>query len=46
MPGDVIATGTGAGVGRMSGTYLAPGDHIKIEIEVIGSMENAVVTGS
>lgn len=45
MPGDVIATGTGAGVGRLTGTYLAPGDHLKIEIEGIGSMENAVAAG-
>lgn len=36
--GDVIATGTPAGVGQ-----LYPGDTVKIEIEGVGSLENEIV---
>ncbi|MFB6280628.1 MAG: fumarylacetoacetate hydrolase family protein [Haloferacaceae archaeon] len=36
-PGDVIATGTPYGVGELS-----DGDHVEIEIEGIGTLENAV----
>jgi 2-keto-4-pentenoate hydratase/2-oxohepta-3-ene-1,7-dioic acid hydratase in catechol pathway len=43
QPGDVIATGTPAGVGRAKGRYLAPGDRISIEIQGLGSLENSVV---
>jgi 2-keto-4-pentenoate hydratase/2-oxohepta-3-ene-1,7-dioic acid hydratase in catechol pathway len=38
LPGDVILTGTPAGVGR-----LQPGDRVRVEIEGIGSLENSVV---
>ena len=37
-PGDVISTGTPAGVGN-----LAPGDRVAIEIEEIGVLENPVI---
>ena len=37
-PGDVIATGTPAGVGPVS-----PGDRIEIEVEGVGILENVVV---
>ena len=37
-PGDVISTGTPAGVGN-----LAPGDRVAIEIEGIGTLENPVI---
>lgn len=40
LPGDVILTGTPAGVGPMT-----PGDEIEIEIEGIGSLRNPVVAG-
>jgi 2,4-didehydro-3-deoxy-L-rhamnonate hydrolase len=40
--GDVISTGTGAGVGRPKGTFLKPGDRVVIEIENIGRLENPV----
>ncbi|HZU07909.1 MAG TPA: fumarylacetoacetate hydrolase family protein [Chloroflexota bacterium] len=43
MPGDVISTGTGAGVGRPRGTFLKPGDRVTIEIERVGRLENPVV---
>lgn len=45
LPGDVIATGTGSGVGHPHGTYLSPGDVCRIEIEGLGGIENAVVEG-
>ncbi|MBM3485519.1 MAG: fumarylacetoacetate hydrolase family protein [Alphaproteobacteria bacterium] len=44
-PGDVIATGTCAGVGHARGTYLGPGDRVRIEIEGLGTLENPVVAG-
>lgn len=42
-PGDVLSTGTPAGVGHGSGTYLAPGDVVETEVEGIGAMRNNVV---
>jgi 2-keto-4-pentenoate hydratase/2-oxohepta-3-ene-1,7-dioic acid hydratase in catechol pathway len=43
-PGDVIATGTPAGVGfgRTPPEFLKPGDVVRSEIEGIGAMENRV----
>jgi 2-keto-4-pentenoate hydratase/2-oxohepta-3-ene-1,7-dioic acid hydratase in catechol pathway len=38
MPGDIIATGTPAGVGA-----IQPGDIVEIEIEKIGILRNPVV---
>jgi 2-keto-4-pentenoate hydratase/2-oxohepta-3-ene-1,7-dioic acid hydratase in catechol pathway len=37
-PGDVILTGTPAGVGHPKKTYLAVGDHVDAEIEGIGRL--------
>lgn len=42
-PGDVILTGTPAGVGMPRSEYLSPGDTVRIEIEGIGAFENRVV---
>jgi 2,4-didehydro-3-deoxy-L-rhamnonate hydrolase len=44
-PGDVIATGTPAGVGvfRDPPVFLEPGDRVRCEIEGIGTVENPVV---
>jgi 2-keto-4-pentenoate hydratase/2-oxohepta-3-ene-1,7-dioic acid hydratase in catechol pathway len=42
QPGDVIATGTPAGVGSATGTYLRPGDLVRATIEPIGTLENPV----
>lgn len=44
-PGDVIATGTPAGVGyrRRPPRYLAPGDVVEVEIEGLGTLRNPVV---
>lgn len=45
LPGDVIATGTPAGVGRPKGTFLKPGDRVRVEISGLGVLENPVVQG-
>jgi 2-keto-4-pentenoate hydratase/2-oxohepta-3-ene-1,7-dioic acid hydratase in catechol pathway len=41
-PGDVIATGTPAGVGMPKGEFLKPGDEVKIEIGGCGTLVNRV----
>jgi 2-keto-4-pentenoate hydratase/2-oxohepta-3-ene-1,7-dioic acid hydratase in catechol pathway len=46
QPGDVIATGTPAGCGRPRAIFLQPGDHIAIEIEGLGRLENRVTPAS
>jgi 2-keto-4-pentenoate hydratase/2-oxohepta-3-ene-1,7-dioic acid hydratase in catechol pathway len=45
-PGDVIATGTPAGVGagRKPPLWLKPGDKIEVEIERIGVLANTVIS--
>lgn len=43
LPGDVISTGTPAGVGARWGQNLAPGDLVAAEIPPIGRLENPVV---
>jgi 2-keto-4-pentenoate hydratase/2-oxohepta-3-ene-1,7-dioic acid hydratase in catechol pathway len=40
LPGDVILTGTPAGVGPMQ-----PGDRVEVEVEGIGTLQNTVVEG-
>ncbi|MDO8578257.1 MAG: fumarylacetoacetate hydrolase family protein, partial [Dehalococcoidales bacterium] len=37
LPGDVISTGTPAGIGRMN-----PGDVVEVKIEKIGTLRNVV----
>ena len=39
-PGDVILTGTPAGVGTPRGEFLKPGDEVRISIEGIGQLVN------
>lgn len=41
LPGDVIATGTPSGIGRM-----VPGDIVEVKIEGIGTLRNFVVSSS
>ncbi len=41
-PGDILSTGTPAGVGHVKKVRLEPGDRIKGEIEGIGILENTV----
>lgn len=42
-PGDILSTGTPAGVGHGAGTYLQPGDVVETEVEDLGAMRNNVV---
>jgi 2-keto-4-pentenoate hydratase/2-oxohepta-3-ene-1,7-dioic acid hydratase in catechol pathway len=44
-PGDIIATGTPAGVGfaRKPPRWLRPGDEVRIQIEGLGELVNPVV---
>jgi 2-keto-4-pentenoate hydratase/2-oxohepta-3-ene-1,7-dioic acid hydratase in catechol pathway len=42
-PGDIISTGTPAGVGHAEGRYLAPGDSITIRVTGVGELTNSVV---
>ena len=44
-PGDVIATGTPAGVGngRTPKLFMEPGDVIEVEISGIGTLRNTVI---
>jgi acylpyruvate hydrolase len=44
-PGDVILTGTPAGIGcnRRPPVFLQPGDHIDVQIEGIGTLTNPVI---
>ena len=43
QPGDVIATGTPAGVGMPRGEFLKAGDEVKIEIAGCGTLVNRMV---
>lgn len=45
-PGDVIATGSPAGVGFGRGEFLKPGDVVRIEIANCGVLENRMVAES
>jgi 2-keto-4-pentenoate hydratase/2-oxohepta-3-ene-1,7-dioic acid hydratase in catechol pathway len=42
QPGDVIATGTPAGVGLPKGVFLSPGDIVRIEIEGLGELTTKI----
>ncbi len=46
-PGDVVSTGTPAGVGffRQPPRFLKPGDTVEVEVERIGRLSNPVVAG-
>lgn len=41
-PGDVIGTGTPAGVGAPRGEFLRPGDVVRVRIELLGELCNPV----
>ena len=41
-PGDVISTGTVAGVGYTTGHFMKPGDLVEVEISKIGVLRNGV----
>src|SRR5256714_1426514 len=42
LPGDIIATGTPAGVGAAQGRFLRDGDTVEIEIADLGTLVNPV----
>lgn len=44
-PGDIIATGTPAGVGafRKPPVWLKPGDRVRVEVSGVGVLENTVI---
>ncbi|HLI33075.1 MAG TPA: fumarylacetoacetate hydrolase family protein [Solirubrobacteraceae bacterium] len=42
LPGDIIATGTPAGVGAARGSFLRAGDSVEIEVSGIGTLRNRV----
>jgi len=44
QPGDVIATGTPAGVGMPRGEFLKAGDEVQIEIANCGRLRNRMIT--
>lgn len=48
LPGDVIVTGTPAGVGlkRQPPLFMKPGDRIEVEISNVGTLRNEVVAES
>jgi acylpyruvate hydrolase len=45
LPGDIIATGTPAGVGAAQGRFLRDGDTVEVEIDGLGSLRNTVRAG-
>ena len=42
-PGDILATGTPAGIGAPTQNWLVPGDVVRAEITGLGALENTVV---
>ena len=42
LPGDIIATGTPAGVGVAQGRFLKDGDAVEVEIDGLGTLVNRV----
>jgi 2-keto-4-pentenoate hydratase/2-oxohepta-3-ene-1,7-dioic acid hydratase in catechol pathway len=44
-PGDVLLTGTPAGVGfaRRPRVFLSPGDVVEVEIDALGTLRNPVL---
>jgi 2-keto-4-pentenoate hydratase/2-oxohepta-3-ene-1,7-dioic acid hydratase in catechol pathway len=44
--GDLILTGTPAGVGLASGSYLRPGDTVEVAVEGIGHLRNVVTAAA
>jgi 2-keto-4-pentenoate hydratase/2-oxohepta-3-ene-1,7-dioic acid hydratase in catechol pathway len=43
LPGDLILTGTPAGVGSGRNEYLAPGDRVSVMVEGLGELVNTIV---
>jgi 2-keto-4-pentenoate hydratase/2-oxohepta-3-ene-1,7-dioic acid hydratase in catechol pathway len=45
-PGDVIMTGTPAGVGLSTGTWLAPGDRLEARVTGLGALQVEIIEGA
>jgi 2-keto-4-pentenoate hydratase/2-oxohepta-3-ene-1,7-dioic acid hydratase in catechol pathway len=45
-PGDIVATGSPAGVGAPRGEFLQDGDEVVVEIGQLGQLRNSVVDGA
>jgi 2-keto-4-pentenoate hydratase/2-oxohepta-3-ene-1,7-dioic acid hydratase in catechol pathway len=43
LPGDIILTGTPAGVGSGRNQFLAPGDRVSVEVEGLGELVNTIL---
>ncbi len=43
IPGDIVATGTPAGVGASKGRFLRAGDTVEVEVDGLGAVSNPVV---
>jgi len=48
QPGDILLTGTpaGVGVGRQPPVFMHPGDIVEVEIDGVGILRNSIATGS
>lgn len=44
-PGDVITTGTPSNVGIATGTFMKPGDVVRVAVEGLGAIENRFIAG-
>lgn len=42
VPGDIVATGTPAGVGGFKGLFLKDGDTVEVQVEGLGAVRNPV----
>jgi 2-keto-4-pentenoate hydratase/2-oxohepta-3-ene-1,7-dioic acid hydratase in catechol pathway len=42
LPGDIIATGTPAGIGGPKGLFLRDGDNVSVEVDGLGTVTNPV----
>jgi 2-keto-4-pentenoate hydratase/2-oxohepta-3-ene-1,7-dioic acid hydratase in catechol pathway len=42
VPGDIIATGTPAGIGGLKGVFLRDGDTVSVEVDGLGAVTNPV----
>jgi 2-keto-4-pentenoate hydratase/2-oxohepta-3-ene-1,7-dioic acid hydratase in catechol pathway len=45
LPGDIIATGTPAGVGAAQGRFLRDGDVVEVEVEGLGTLVSPIRAG-
>ena len=46
QPGDVVFTGTPAGCGLATGTFLSPGDVVEVEVDQVGMISSKVSMSS